>query len=49
VYSQEHLNYVIESVFNLYKHRKEITGMEITYDPGVLRHFTARFRPLKQD
>ena len=49
VYSQEHLNYVIDSVLDLYKHRTEITGMEITYDPGVLRHFTARFRPIKQD
>lgn len=46
VYSQEHLNYVIESVIDLYKHREEVTGMKITYDPGVLRHFTARFEPV---
>lgn len=43
VYSQEHLNYVIASVVDLYEHREEIPGMRITYDPGVLRHFTARF------
>ncbi|MFX0050365.1 MAG: tryptophanase, partial [Candidatus Hermodarchaeota archaeon] len=47
VYSQEHLNYVINSVVDLYKHREEITGMKIIYDPGVLRHFTARFAPIK--
>ncbi|UCE12182.1 MAG: tryptophanase [Candidatus Heimdallarchaeota archaeon] len=46
VYSQEHLNYVIDSVLDLYKHRADITGMKIVYDPGVLRHFTARFSPL---
>ncbi|MFX0184255.1 MAG: tryptophanase [Candidatus Hodarchaeota archaeon] len=46
VYSQEHLNYVINSIVDLYKHREEITGMKITYDPGVLRHFTATFAPI---
>ena len=49
VYSQEHLNYVIDSVVDLYKHRSEITGMKITYDPGVLRHFTAKFTPINQE
>ena len=47
VYSQEHLNYVIDSILDLYEHRSEISGFEITYDPGVLRHFTARFKPIK--
>jgi len=46
VYSQEHLNYVIDSVIDLYKHREEVTGMRITYDPGLLRHFNARFEPV---
>ena len=48
VYSQEHLNYVIDSVENLYKNRSEISGMKIIYDPGVLRHFTAKFSPIDQ-
>ncbi|MHA1227979.1 MAG: tryptophanase [Candidatus Hodarchaeales archaeon] len=46
VYSQEHLNYIIDSIVDLYKHREEIKGMRITYDPGVLRHFTAKFEPI---
>ncbi len=46
VYSQEHLNYVIDSVVALYEQRTKITGMKIIYDPGVLRHFTAEFRPI---
>ncbi|MFX1283579.1 MAG: tryptophanase [Promethearchaeota archaeon] len=46
VYSQEHLNYVIDSVVDLYKNRTEITGMKIIYDPGILRHFTGRFKPI---
>ncbi|MFX0122553.1 MAG: tryptophanase [Candidatus Hodarchaeota archaeon] len=49
VYSQEHLNYVIDSVVDLYERRTEITGMRIIYDPGVLRHFTAKFSPLDQE
>lgn len=49
VYSQEHLNYVIDSVVDLYQKRAEITGMKITYDPGILRHFTARFEPIVQE
>ncbi len=49
VYSQEHLNYVIDSVVDLYKNRTKITGMKITYDPGVLRHFTARFIPIVKE
>jgi tryptophanase len=46
VYSQEHLNYVIDSVIDLYDHGSEISGYEMSYDPGVLRHFTARFKPI---
>ncbi|NHJ01927.1 MAG: tryptophanase [Candidatus Heimdallarchaeota archaeon] len=46
VYSQEHLNYVIDSIVDLYQHGSEISGYEITYDPGVLRHFNARFKPI---
>ena len=47
VYSQEHLSYVIESVVDLYERRDEIPGMRITYDPGGLRHFMARFEPIE--
>jgi tyrosine phenol-lyase len=47
VYTQEHLNYVISSITDLYNNASEITGMKMTYDPGVLRHFTARFEPIK--
>ena len=47
VYSQEHLNYVIDSIVDLYENRSDIKGMKMTYDPGVLRHFTARFEPIE--
>jgi tyrosine phenol-lyase len=47
VYTQEHLNYVISSITELYNNGSEITGMKMTYDPGILRHFTARFEPIK--
>ncbi|MHA2328909.1 MAG: tryptophanase [Candidatus Hodarchaeales archaeon] len=49
VYSQEHLKYVIDAVVDLYNHREEISGMKITYDPGILRHFNAKFAPISQE
>jgi len=46
VYSQEHLNYIIESIGELYEERDKIKGVNMTYDPGILRHFTAKFQPI---
>ena len=46
VYSQEHLNYIIDSIGELYRKRDEIKGIKMIYDPGILRHFTAKFEPI---
>ncbi len=48
VYSREHLDYICDSIIELYKIRKEIRGVKITYDPGILRHFNALFEPISE-
>ncbi|RLC58848.1 MAG: tyrosine phenol-lyase [Chloroflexota bacterium] len=46
VYTQAHLDYVVEVCKRLYERRDQIRGMRYTYAPPLLRHFTARFEPL---
>lgn len=43
VYTQSHIDYVIEVVLGVFKHRDRIRGLEIINNPPYLRHFTARF------
>ncbi len=43
VYTQSHMDYVIEAVERLWRRRREIRGLRITEAPRFLRHFTARF------
>jgi len=46
VYTQSHIDYVIECIGEVFQKREKITGMRIVYEPPVLRHFTARFNPI---
>ena len=46
VYTQSHIDYVIEVILEVWRHRADIRGLEITHQAPFLRHFTARFRPL---
>jgi len=46
VYTQSHIDYVIEVVAEAFAGRKNLPGYELTYEAPMLRHFTARFRPL---
>lgn len=45
VYTQSHIDYVAEVIVEVYKKRREYRGYRITYEPPMLRHFTARFEP----
>lgn len=47
VYTQAHLDVVAEALINIQKRASEIKGYEITWQPKVLRHFTAKLRPIK--
>jgi tryptophanase len=42
------MDYVIEVVERVAAKAGDLVGMEITYQPERLRHFTAHFRPLPQ-
>jgi tryptophanase len=43
VYTQSHIDYVIEAVAEVHQRRHTIRGLRIAEAPPVLRHFTARF------
>ena len=44
VYTQSHIDYVIEVIIDVYERRNELRGMNIIYQPEVLRHFTCHFK-----
>jgi tyrosine phenol-lyase len=46
VYTQSHMDYVVECIEAVYQKRDRIKGMRIVYEPPVLRHFTAKFQPV---
>ena len=46
VYTQSHIDYLIEIILEVFKNRKKLKGYKITYEAPMLRHFTARFEPL---
>jgi len=46
VYTQSHLDYVVEILKKVGQHRQSIRGYRITYEPKLLRHFTVKFAPL---
>ncbi len=48
VYTQSHIDYVIEVLLELWKRRENITGMKLTYEAPFLRHFTARLSPVTE-
>ncbi len=47
VYTQSHIDYVLEIVLEVFKNRKSLKGYKIIYEAPMLRHFTARFEQLK--
>jgi tryptophanase len=45
VYTQSHIDYVIEAILAVNKRREAISGYRIVSQPEFLRHFSARFEP----
>ena len=43
VYTQSHMDYVIESLIEINESKDKLRGMKITWQPPQLRHFTAKF------
>jgi tryptophanase len=46
VYTQSHIDYVVEVILEVWRRREQIRGLKLTYQAPFLRHFTARFRRL---
>lgn len=46
VYTQSHIEYVIETFEEILKTKNEVKGYKITKEPQFLRHFTSHFKPL---
>ncbi len=46
VYTQSHIDYVIEVILEVWKNRRQYSGLRITSEAPFLRHFTAKLEPL---
>ncbi len=46
VYTQSHIDYVVETILEVFAAREAIGGLRIVEAAPFLRHFTARLAPL---
>jgi tryptophanase len=46
VYTQSHIDYLVEAILEINARKKELRGFEIVEAPPFLRHFTAKFKPV---
>jgi tryptophanase len=47
VYTQSHIDYVVEATVEVFRQRERIRGLRITAEPEALRHFTAQFEEVE--
>jgi tyrosine phenol-lyase len=45
VYTQSHIDYVVEIILRVWEQREQIKGLRLTYEAPFLRHFTAHLEP----
>src|SRR5205807_2149180 len=48
VYTQSHVDYVIEIILDVWRKRDHIRGLRLTHEAAFLRHFTARMEPVER-
>jgi tryptophanase len=48
VYTQSHVDYVIEVILEVWRRREQIRGLRLSYEAPFLRHFTARMEPVTE-
>ncbi len=46
VYTQSHIDYVVEIILRVWEQRAKIRGLKLTYEASFLRHFTAHLEPV---
>jgi len=49
VYTQSHMDYVIEAIRYVFERRERLGGFRIADEPPMLRHFTCSFEPIDWD
>lgn len=47
VYTQAHLDVIVEALIDIKQRAHEIKGYEIVWQPPVLRHFTSKLKPIE--
>jgi tyrosine phenol-lyase len=48
VYTDSHIDFVVEGIERLWSVRERISGLRFVYEPPVLRFFQGRFEPVKE-
>jgi len=48
VYTQSHVDYVVEVILEVWKNRDRIQPLKLSHEAPFLRHFTARLEPVEK-